>query len=229
MSEITVGMSENKQFEVLEPDTYVGRCYMLVDLGTHSVEFKDDKTGQMKKREMRKVRLGWEIPAKMRDFGKGKLEPSVIGREFTASLGGDNKPSKLLEVIQGWRGRPFTPDEKKKFSLNKLVGAPALLSVVQAETRGGGRVYAKLNSVAKVPSGMPVPDPVLKPVIYSVSEGAGGAFNELPNFIKETIMASKEWRESFQQPAAPAPTPTLAGTQAAAQAAPAPAEDDVPF
>lgn len=228
MSEITVGMSENKQFEVLEPDTYVGRCYMLVDLGTHSAEFKDDKTGQMKKREVRKVRLGWEIPTKMRDFGKGKLEPSVIGREFTASLGGDSKPSKLLEVIQGWRGKPFTPDEKKKFSLNKLIGAPALLSVIHAQSRAGN-VYAKLNSVAKVPAGMPIPDPALKPVIYSVSEGAGGAFNELPNFIKETIMASKEWRESFQQPAAPVPTPTLAVAQAATQAAEAQAEDDVPF
>jgi hypothetical protein len=223
MSEVNVGMTENKSYPVLDPDTYVGRCYLLADLGTHTVEYKDEKTGKPKPKDVRKVWLGWEIPSKMNDVGNGKLEPSVIGREFSSTLGSDSKPSKLLETIQGWRGKPFTVDEKKKFTLNKLVGAPAMLSVVHAETRSTGRTYAKLNSVSKVPSGFPVPDPVLKPVTYSLSDGAGGAFNDVPKFLREKIMVSKEWVASFAQPpantAAPQPDPATPPTEV----------DDVPF
>jgi len=227
-TEISVGMSEGKRAPILEADSYVGRLFMLADMGTHEAEYKNDKTGKLEKRNVRKVRLGFEIPGKVEDFGKGYPEPYTVGNDYNASFGGNNKPSNLLNDIQAWRGRPFTPEEKKQFTLNKLVGVPALLGVTHQEARNGN-VYAKLHSIGKVPAGLPVPGAVLAPLVYSVTEGRGGCFEQLPKFIRERIEASKEWREMnvapAPQPSRPVPPPPGA-PPVAVSAAPA---DDCPF
>lgn len=222
--DITVGMSKGRTAPVLEPDTYPARLYMLVDLGTQDAEFKKaDGSGGVDKRKVRKVRLGFEILGKTADFGQGKQEPYVVGKDYTASFGGPEKPSNLLKDIQAWRGKPFSKDELVAFSLNKLVGVPAFVSVVVEQSKKNGNPYAKIHAISKLPSSITPPPGTLAPVVYNIQEGAGGVFNTLPEFIKERIMASDEWKAAIAGAAKPSqPEPTKQ------EATPAP-EDDVPF
>jgi len=220
----TVSQTENTpRAPILPASSYMARLYMLVDLGTHPAEYKNDKTGQMETKRRRKVRLGFEIPSETADFGKGKPEPYTIGRDYSRSFGSADKPSALLQDIQAWRGKPFTVDELKAFDLTKLVGVAALIGVTHQKAKAG-HDYAKLHSIGKPPKEMVCPPAVLQPLVYSIEQGSGGCFNQLPKFVQENIMQSDEWKETIAGAAASAP---------AAHATPvagAPAvEDDCPF
>ena len=215
---ITVGMSEQNRAPLLDIDSYAARCYMLVELGTHTAEYKNQKGG-VDVRKVRKVRIGFEIPGKTADFGKGHQEPYVVSRDYTASFGGPSKPSNLLKDVQAWRGKPFSADELKSFDLNKLVGVPAFVSITHQLAKNGN-MYANIGSIIKLPSAIPAPPPpVLKPLVYSIEQGAGGCFNDLPEFVRERIMQSEEWQAAIK-----ANVPTTEATRPADNQ-----DDDVAF
>ena len=218
----TVSQTENApRAPILPASSYIARLYMLVDLGTHPAEYKNDKTGKMETKRRRKVRLGFEILSETADFGKGHPEPYTIGRDYSRSFGSADKPSALLQDIQAWRGKPFTVDELRAFDLTKLVGIPALIGVTHQKAKAG-HDYAKLHSIGKPPKEMQCAPPVLAPLVYSIEQGTGGCFSNLPKFVQENIMQSDEWKAAISGATAAAPASAAAATTEAAA-------DDCPF
>ena len=173
-------------YEPIEAGTYIGRLFMLVDLGTHETEYLG------KKRDRRTVRLGWELPTELKDFGKGKLEPHVVGKTYTLSLGSKDKPSALRMDLEAWRGRPFTDEEADQFDIGKLVGVACMLTVShKAKTSGG--IYAALTGIGKPMKGLDCPAAILPALGYQLSDRAEGCFQSLPQWIRDEIQKSKEW------------------------------------
>lgn len=67
----------------------------------------------------------------------------VVRKRYTASL---HEKAKLAQDLVLWRGRAFTPDERKGFDLEKLLGASCQLQVVQ-KTTDDGKTYANVAAV----------------------------------------------------------------------------------
>jgi len=82
----------------------------------------------------------------------GERHPAFLDSYFNATLG---EKSTLRAFVESWRGRAFTPEELEGFDLEKLVGAPAYIQVVQVKK--GENVYANVKSIMRLPKGMAAP------------------------------------------------------------------------
>jgi len=78
-----------------------------------------------------------------------------VSVEFTASMFESAKGRLFLEA---WRGRPYTEEQARSgVALHKLVGHPALLSIVHKVSQKG-RTYATIGTVMPLPKNMPQAD-----------------------------------------------------------------------
>jgi len=91
---ITAKKSETLERELIEAGNYVARCYRMVEIGTCDEEFLGVK------KQMHKVRIGWELPTELKIFNPEKGEqPCVIDKEYTLSLA---DKANLKKDLQSW-------------------------------------------------------------------------------------------------------------------------------
>lgn len=177
--------------------THIARCYQIIDLGTH------DKEWQGKKRKSHEIRISWELPLETAVFQQDKGEqPFAVHKNYTLSL---SEKSNLRHDLENWRGRPFTEPELEAFDVCKVLGVPCMVTVVHVEKNG--TKYANVTAVTSMPKGMPVPLPVNATVEFSLANHDENVFRSLPDFLKEIIQSSDEWKQTGADPEPPADAP----------------------
>lgn len=167
-----------KSTETTPAGTCAARCYQIVDLGHQTTSFE----GEVK--VVPQVRITWELAELMEDG-----RPFSISREYTASFG---PKANLRKMLEAWRGRPFTTEELNSFSLENVLGAPCMLSVIHKPSKDGTKVYANVGSVVALPKGMPCPEPVNPPVKFDIGNFDEAVFNAFPEWLRAKILLSKE-------------------------------------
>jgi hypothetical protein len=189
-------------FTLAPAGTHPARCYIVVDEGHQPTEYMGQK-----KAPRHRIRIGFELPFNKHIFDEKRgEEPFTLSREFTASF---HEKAGLKPVLNAWRGRPLEeleiyggkdPNGKEvpPFDFAKLLGAPALITVVH-EKRSDGGMVAKIASIAKLPAEMAgvkiqLPPAVLKPILFSVDAGPNDpGFAALPEWIQEICQRCEEW------------------------------------
>lgn len=181
-------------FKPVPAGMHLARCYRIIDLGTQKTEFQ----GQSKMQ--RKIIMQFEVhgeddsgePIRM-DDGK----PMSISKNYTLSLA---EKATLRADLQSWRGRDFRPDELRGFELKNVLGAWAMISVVQA-MGNNGKEYTNIVTVNSVPSsikkaGLPQGhNPLL---LWSLDDPDMKVFETFSNNIKTKIQASPEYKARMQ-------------------------------
>jgi len=94
------------------------------------------------------IRVVFVTDAEPREGGGSRF----ISRRYNASI---HPKSTLGQMLVGWRGRPFTPEEMRGFDEEKLVGVPALIAVGHRDK--DGETYDQLLSVVQLPKGLKAP------------------------------------------------------------------------
>ena len=93
-----------------------------------------------------KVCLAFEIAETLKE-GEYAGKRMVLSERFTASL---NEKSNLYKFLIGWRGRDFTPEERKAFDLEVLYGKPAMLNIIHKD-RPGKATIAVIAGAMRLP------------------------------------------------------------------------------
>lgn len=172
--------------------THVARCYSVIDLGTH------DKTWQGQTKRKHEIRVSWELPNETADFGKGKPEPFAVHKQYTLSL---SDKSVLRHDLKTWRGRDFTEAELAGFDVFNVLGAACMVTIEQVDKNGTN--YANVTAVTAVPKvpgpdgkpiSIPVAPPINPPFKYAISEHDDLAFATLPQFLREQVESSYEFK-----------------------------------
>lgn len=164
--------------------THVARCYQVIDLGSRKKEWPGRQP-----RTVHEVRISWELPDELIPEGDAKGKPFAVHRSYTLSLG---DKANLRHDLQCWRGRPFTEDELKSFDVAKVLGVGCMVTVTH--TQKGDATYANVTAVTALPKAVPCPPPVNAAVEYSISDHNQTIFDALPEFLKEQITGSFEWK-----------------------------------
>lgn len=220
---LTLSESTSAAYTPCPAGTFPARLCGIVDLGTHTAIYEGEA------KAARKLLLTLEIldPDNRRDDGTAH----TVSKRFTASL---HTKAALRKLLEGWRGRPFTPEELKAFDLRTLLGLACLAGVVHTEK--GDRVYSNLSGCMKLPKGMPTA-PGTEPLVsfdldapdWVAFAGLGsrlqGQIAESPEFARANPPAHVQLGIAAQAgayaSASPAPAPLV---QHAAQPVPAPAQ-----
>lgn len=199
---IIASKNGESDFELVPADSYAAVCYRVLDLGTQQTEFD----GVIK--HARKIMVSWELDCKMADG-----RPFSIHKRYTLSL---HDKATLRHDLEAWRGRPFTIEEEEGFDVAKLIGAPCLMQVIH--NAKGGKTYANISSIMKLPKGMTAPVLVNETINFSLDDFDADIFSKLSESLRSTISKSPEYIEAIKP----------ADTQV--QAAPAALLDDgIPF
>jgi hypothetical protein len=184
--QILASSTGGSNYEPIAAGTYVARCYSMVHLGT----IKESYMGEEK--YVNKVRLTFELPTELKVFKEENGEqPQVISKEFTLSLG---DKSNLRAFLNSWRGKALTEDECKSFDIAVLAGKACTLSIIHKTSKVSGKTYAEIASIGGVMKGMAVPDLINPEMVFSVTNFDQVAFDSFPDFIKEKIQSSNEYK-----------------------------------
>lgn len=168
--------SDSGTFNPAPPGTHVARCYQIVDIGTQHGEWQGKPTVR------NQVVVFWELPLELMDDGK----PYIVSKFYTNSL---SEKANLYGDLISWRGRDFTAEELAKFDLEKIIGAPCMIAVVQKE--GGKSV---VSAISALPKGMECPPLVNERFSFWLDEFSQEKFDKLSDGLKNLIMKSDEYK-----------------------------------
>jgi hypothetical protein len=128
-------------YPVCPGGSHVGLCVDVVDMGM----VKSTYSGKTKTQH--KIRIIWQV-AELREDGK----PFQVSKRYTNSL---HEKATLRKDLESWRGVPFTDSQLDGWDVEGVIGAGAMLSVVQNAQNGS--VYANVAAIMRPPKGMALP------------------------------------------------------------------------
>jgi hypothetical protein len=203
MAIIATNKGGESNYTPIPAGNHIARCYSMVELGTLSEVI----LGQEK--QVHKIRLTFELPDELKVFNADKGEqPCVISKEFTLSM---NEKSNLRGFLKSWRGKDFTEDEAASFDVTKLLGVPCLLNIIHKPgKKDPSRIYDEIASATPLMKNMICPPQVNPNFEFSLQDFDQNRFEALPDFLKDKIRQSKEYKAMFQEATAPAPVKPMA-------------------
>lgn len=177
----------SKPRELIQAGNYMARCYQMLEIGT-TTETIEGKTVRLKK-----IRIGWELPTETKEFKEGEgQKPYVINEEYTLSM---NEKATLRKMLASWRGKDFTEEEATRFNVTKLLGVACQLNIIHKPSKKDpSRVYEKIATVSPLMKGIECPAQINKTMVLSYSEFDSALFESLPDFIKDKIKSSEEFK-----------------------------------
>jgi hypothetical protein len=186
---ITAKKGNSFERELIEAGNYVARCYKMVEIGTCDEEYQGIK------KTAHKVRIGFELPTELKIFKPEDGEqPCVIDKEFSLSL---HEKSTLRRYLQGWRGKAFTDEEAEAFDITKLLGVPCMLNVIhKPSAKDPTKIYQEIDTISPMPKGLVCPPQVNETFVFEFENFDESKFNVLPDFIKEKIVKTPEYKEA---------------------------------
>jgi hypothetical protein len=154
----------------------------------------------------------WEINQLMED-----------GRPFTVYWRGTNSlgdKAHLFKLLSDWRGKKFTPDELKHFSLGKLLNVNCLLNISLEMTRND-RPFNKVNSIMPLPKGMEMDFEIHNPLVdFGIQDLGTEEYEKLWPWVQKIIGESEEGKRFFSD------APVQAKDSTAEESI---VDDDIPF
>jgi hypothetical protein len=179
-----------QEFRKIEPGSYLGRCFSVIDLGTQTINVIDD--GKPTTKQQRKVLISFEL---FGDDKNGPLEidgkPMVINKKYTFSM---NEAARLRLDIESWKGKKLVKGVDLPFDMKSMLDKWAMVNVVHNEWNG--KTYANLDGLTQVPSmivkaGFPQTHNEI--VLFDTKKYTKESFEKLWPWVQDIIKKSAEW------------------------------------
>lgn len=177
---LTIPDDTGTEFTLPPAGTLFARLVDVIDLGSQLVEFNGDQKYQ------HKVLLGFEI---LGDERRNDGTPHVVRRTVTLSL---HEKAALRQILTAMTGGNLPR------SLDEVAGTYCTVSVAHATNAASGRTYANLVSVQAMPKGIKPTDGELPIRVFNVDEPDWSVFNGLPEWLREKVGSSPEFKRTKQ-------------------------------
>ena len=178
----TTGSSKPR--EIVPHGTHIARCYSMVHIGTIEWEYMGDK------KYSDKVRISFELPHEMREWGEDKFEsPMSISKEYTLSM---HEKSNLRKDLESWRGKSFN-DNELPFDVTQLIGKCCNLSVIHKSNKSGNE-YAYIGGISSLTKGTECPEQFNPSFIFNYENNFDEQWvDNQPDWIQEQIKSTPEY------------------------------------
>lgn len=182
-----IATKKTANYEPLAEGAYPARIYQIIHVGT--VE-------GWKGKPQNKVRLTFEFPTELKVFKEENGEqPQVLSNEYTLSF---HEKSQLRKVIDACDPKALKKVDEDGFvdeyDIENLLGKACLVTVVHKESKTSEDIYANIQSCTVLPKGMECPPQVNESKSLSFDEFDEIFFESLPDFIKDKIKSSTEYK-----------------------------------
>lgn len=192
--DITVSGESESRIKIIEAGVHLAKLYCIADVGTHY-----DERFEKHKHE---VVFIWELPDERIELERDGQQvnlPRAISKTYTLNIG---EKANLRRDLVLWRGRDFTPEELKRFSLSTVLGKSCQLQVVHKVK--GDKTYANIGGIMSAPKGCKHEAPENPLVMWEVGDDPA----LVPKWVVEKAMQSDEWKARENPPTIEPPTAT---------------------
>lgn len=206
MAKVTA--SAQRDFKLVPAGSHAAICNLVAHMGLQNGSYMG------KPKVQPKVYLRFQIPAERIEWEKDGTKhegPMSIGATYTESL---SEKANLRKVLEGWRSRAFTDAELAGFELFNVLGLPCMISVIH-DTWEDGSTHASIQSISKMPKGMPAP--VLEGDILKYDAEHTAELTKLPEWLQKKIAEQVKPENKVRA----TPEPVAAGDGFG--------DDDIPF
>ena len=179
---------KSTETEPIETGSYPARVYQMIQIGT---------VAGFQGALQNKVRIGFELPTELAIFDPAKGEqPRVISQDYTLSF---HEKAKLTKVINACDPNALKAlDEDgflEEFDVENLIGKDCLITIGQKAKKDGTGNYAFIDGCTRIPKGMTCPKAINPVQVLSFDKWNEEKFNALPDFIKDKITSSEEYKK----------------------------------
>ena len=189
MKGIIVSGSAKTKREIVPSGTHIARCYSMIDIGTVEWEYNGET------KYTHKVRLSFELPNEMRDFGEEE-KPMSISKEYTLSL---HEKSNLRKDFESWRGKSFTKKEIKSFDLTSVLGSSCNVSIIHKTSKSGNE-FAQIGSISSMTKGSKCPEQINKNFVFNYHDNFDENWlNNQPQWVQDQIKSTDEYKSKMNQ------------------------------
>lgn len=129
-------VSDNAERELPPEGVHQAVCCDVIDLGMVETRFG----------KKYKIRMVWQL-----DDPSDPSKRITVIKQYGATL---NQMSKLSKDLEGWRGKAFSAEERKRFDVEALIGKNCQLQIVH-ETMPDGKTWANIRTILPKPKGLP--------------------------------------------------------------------------
>lgn len=169
------------------------RCIAVIDLGTQSSEWKGVK------KSAPEVAYGFEI---LSVDSEGKPIKSSKGKTFvhwTTFKRMMSDKANLRKFLAAWRGRDYSADELKSFSVTKASGQYGLGSLSHNKSEKNDKIYEnlQLSPIPKAVDQKSIPKGEVEPFWFKFADPNVEALKKIPNWMQKKIKAAPEYKEVF--------------------------------
>lgn len=177
-------VSQKLQREIADEGTYPARIYEYIHLGTQKGEWEGRETNYYK------IRFTFELPTEKRVFKEGEEEkPLAMSYDATLSF---NEKANLRKLAEACVGK-MTDAEAVNFDVDTLVGKACLVSVAHKPPKDG-IVYPFITGFMPLMKGLAVEPQINTSKVLTFENWSEEVFNSLPQFIKDKITSSPEYK-----------------------------------
>lgn len=164
--------------ERIPEDTYMGRIQAMIDLGIQpQTDWQTKEPTDSKPR----VLITWALPTETLSIehndGTVEEKPRWISKEYTLS---NHEKSNIVKLIAALK-----PGCKQ---LPELLDTPCMVSVGSTITGN-----AKVTTVSKAPSAMPVPELSEPPYFFDFDAPEQAHFDAMPRWAQEKVMEAENY------------------------------------
>lgn len=166
--------------------THVARVTRIIHIGT----IPDTYQGEEK--ESNKVDITWELLDETYVFKEGEdAKPFVVSQEYTLSMG---EKANLRKIVEGMIGKKLQQDDADSFDITSLINQPCLLVVQHKTSKTSGNIYPVVVSASQLMKGQVAKEAFNSTEVLTYGDWSEEYFQSLPDFIKEKMMSSKEYK-----------------------------------
>ncbi len=188
------GKASSTKFSTEVPDAgpHTAVLVALIDKGTHTEEVKDQKTGKLVLKDLRKVLLVWELTdAQM----SGTTNNHLVFKAYNLSYHSSGELRKAAEAI---RGAAYT--DEQDINYDAMLGAKCLVTVMHKTAQVSKRAYAVVQSVSKPMKGQSIPPAKRQPISWYLDEDnlAATDYSKIPDWIPFRNDLIEEIKSSHQ-------------------------------
>lgn len=168
--------------------THLATVIGIIQIGTVETEYMGEK------KWVEKVRITFELPEELHAFKEGdEKRPLVVSQEYTHSMG---SKSNLRPIVEGILDVALRDEEAYAFDLEELIGKSCLITLTHEESKKGN-IYVVVKSTAPLMKSMTAPAQINPSRILTYENWDQGYFDSLPDFIKDKMKGSKQYKIAF--------------------------------
>jgi hypothetical protein len=179
---MTLDLRPPVDYPEIEDGYHVARCVQVIDIGTHWQNKFESSEQELK----HQVSINFEVPEFTYEY-EGKTTCKMIPQRYSATL---SKKGTLRKHLNSWRGKTYTDEDLKNFTLKSIVGLPAYVMI--EKTASG---FPKIVNITPLPKGIECPPQVREGLWFDIDNIA----DVTEEFLSKLTKGNREMIETSQE------------------------------